>query len=141
MNGAHVSEYRLGWTSESLNFTLPLQKSIGDLRISHANIQNKQVSGTSGDVAKLVEHITKKTGLNNSALTSKKIFDATFWYTHNPLEHNITRPSDGMEEAYAKIGDWYLKHQKFIFEDPENFAVSDDDNYEFPDNADDLLRE
>ena len=99
-----MSEYRLGWTTESLNFTLPLQKSIGDLRISHYTRTTMHVKGLLPDVTKLVDHIKEKNRMNNSELTKTKNFNATFWYTYPPQKHKIVRPSDTMEEAYTTLG-------------------------------------
>ena len=77
MNGVFVSEYRLGWTTKSLNFTLPLQKSIGDLQISHYTRTTMHIKGSLPDVTKLVDHIKEKNRMNNSELTKTKNFNVT----------------------------------------------------------------
>ena len=99
------SEYRLGWTTESLNFTLPLQKSIRNLWISHYTRTTMHVKGSLPDVTKLVDHIKEKNRINNSELTKTKNFNTTFWYTYPPQKHEIVRPSDSIKEAYNT---WWL---------------------------------
>lgn len=79
--------------------------------------------------------------MNNSSLTKKKIWDATFWYEDKNEDIPTTRPSTDMEAAFNGLGDWYLKHQRFIYEDPEDFAFTDDEDDQLPENPDDLFRE
>ena len=99
------------------------------------------IKGLLPDVTKLVDHIKEKNRMNNSELTKTKNFNATFWYTYPPQKHKIVRPSDAMEEAYATLGDWYLSHQKFIFEDPDDFTFSDNEGDQLPEDSDNLFCE
>lgn len=138
MQGVHVSEYRTGWTTESLNFSIPLQNLIMDLRISRVDIQQKFVNGIMSDADQLFDFFEEKLGRNTVTISKTSNFNANFWYA--VLPHNIknTAPSQECEDVYLDIGDWYLEHQKYIIEDPSNFAFPADEIDDEHDHINDL---
>lgn len=124
MNGFTPTGDHVQMTSAALNVTLPVAKSVDDLRISHTEHVDKLTSGTVQDSRKIADFLEKKLGLPSLApkgiKTAKFICD--FWYTDKTDCEKRIRPSIEAEESWSSISTYYLSHQKFIFTNKEPLA-------------------
>lgn len=130
MNGYKVTKEHVATTSDALNVTLPIQKSIEDLRISRTEVNMKLVEGTYEDARKIANYIEEKVGFPALDFTESKEpeeFDANFWYPEENDATLVKRPSDVAEAAYNSVWEYFLKHQDKIFTNGDPLAEEADE--------------
>lgn len=126
MNGPTVSEQRLDWTTVSLNTTLPVQKSIQDLRIRSKDQEETYVTGTLDAARKICHFLTTKFGGNKTALKKKTAYDTYFLYDNRDPHVTTKTASELLEFTWRTMGEWYLKHEHQIFEKAASTDVEND---------------
>lgn len=143
MNSTRNTDHRITWTTESLNFVLPLYEEIKKLRISKEDREATFVKGTLDDSAKIthviVDRIGKlvaRTNLNLLEIgtehddhTQEQEWDPAFWAppTDAATIYKRNCPSVTLESAWNKVGDLFLQHSELWTATPEAFEVSSDD--------------
>ena len=125
MNGPVISPQRVVWTTLALNFCLEIYQSIKNLRIGKDEDVSKLPGGTMEDARRIDNFITGKI----KDATFRKKYTSFFWFPAHPNDlETFECPSDLLEQAYADIADFYLKHQFMINEDEGEVVIADDDN-------------
>ena len=116
MNSVNPSEGRVELTTESLNFTLDIQKSLRDLRNRRKDSSPKWIRGTIEDVDRLHAEIVRKLGDPARRLPARRRFAATHWYNIDTEFTQTTSTSDRAESAFEAVAEWVLKNSKMLAE-------------------------
>lgn len=104
-NKHRISEDRVVLTTEGLNHTMDIHKSMKSLVIKKGETEIKHVIGTSEDVSKMERHIySKLKGVEWWHSVAK--FKSNLWYNDGTALNTNARPSDKAEEAFGKVCDW-----------------------------------
>jgi hypothetical protein len=129
MNSVHPSESRISLTTESLNFTLPIQHSIAKMEINHSKGDAKKVQGTLADVNRLEHEIASKIGETTANLHTIKTFNGTLWWNTTPNQAPLTPCSDRAEAAYSDVCEWVMRNKTMLVESDgaETVEVGSDD--------------
>ena len=115
MNKVKPSENRIVLTTIALNHSMPVQRSVGALRLKHSQQNRKYVSGTQEDVKKLRLHISKVLGMPEIVKPSKVKFNKSTWGDANSAGFLMEVPvSDRVEEAFGNVCDWVHKNKKML---------------------------
>lgn len=110
MNKYRTTEHKVEWTTQGLNVMLPVYHDAHNLTESHSTSEASYVRGTQADVDKLVEVICARLGTNN--IEWPVAWQPDIWYSApQPDLAEDSPPSDFLENAWAQMGDVYIRHQ------------------------------
>jgi hypothetical protein len=140
MNKRRPTLHRITWTTEGLNFFLDVQGDVDDLRISQSERESGFAKGTLEDAKKLTDIIIAALGVVEHRVKLEKSYEVSFWFGAAKIvvgvSLNGSSPgpiSDKLEQAFAEVGDVYVKNQE-MWDDAQE--VESDSDGESEDESD-----
>ena len=135
MNRSHPSEERIGWTTPTLNFTLPIFQSLKQMVISHRDSTKKYQKDTVSDSELIFNFISGKFGSSEAERAKKSKYMCYFWEQDRGVEISGSTPSSHLNEAFQTSHAYVSRHFDRIVKDfdqilGENF--DDDSDNENP---------
>ena len=135
MNRLHLSEERIGWTTPTLNFTLPIFQSLKQMVISCGDGTKKYQKDTVSDGVLIFNFISGKFGSSEAESGKKSKYNCYFWEQDKKVVISGSTPSSCLNEAFETSHAYVSRHFDKIVKDfdqilGENF--DDDSDNENP---------
>ena len=115
MNGSHPSEERIGWTTPTLNFTLPIFQSLKQMVISRGDGTKKYQKDTVSDSELIFNFISGKFGFSEAERGKKSKYNCYFWEQDKKVVISGSTPSSRLNEAFETSHAYVSRHfDKFV---------------------------
>lgn len=134
MNRDRPTEYKIGWTVEGLNTTLPIYRDVHNIAIPSKARKEKFAGGTEADIELIKNSIKSKV----RHLKYINAWQSDYWYDIYQEDYNDHHPpSSALEQAWNDVGDAYVRLQhtwdtaeEIVAEEDENMQDSGDESEE-----------
>ena len=120
INGHRPSEDRIGWTSSTLNYALPVLHSIKNLQIKRKEKLYNYQKDTQKEADLFLQHINQKIMENSPDLRFSVDFDCYFWLDPEDRLPNIRQPSAKLNKSYTDSNEYVDRHYKTIVKQKPN---------------------
>ena len=117
MNGSHPSEEKIGWTTPTLNFTLPIFQSLKQMVILHGDGTKKYQKDTVSDSVLIFNFISGKFRSSEAERAKKSKYNCYFWEQDKKVVISDSTPSLCLNEAFETSHAYVSRHFDRIVKD------------------------
>ena len=117
MNRLHLSEERIGWTTPTLNFTLPIFQSLKQIVISCGDGTKKYKKDTVSESELIFNFISGKFGSSEAKRGKKSKYNCYFWEQDKEVAISGSTPSSHLNEVFETSHAYVSRHFDRIVKD------------------------